>query len=161
MGPPRQTRTLALSAIFVAAVTLAACSGDAWLEESNPSRNHLFDPQVAREVRSFWYVSAPQIDVVSQMLETRPYVSISPERAALLIGRIPDVPAGDSLYLVRAIDVADPTPLHIYLAGAWVEVNAGTRSACFLSRPPMKRQPIVVALPQVPTRLRLSYYCNG
>jgi hypothetical protein len=154
-------RALAFLGTFLASVTLAACSGDAWLDESNPSGNHLFEPGLAMDVRSFWYVSQGQIDVASQMLETRPYVSISPERAAPLIGRVPEVPARESLYLVRAVDVADSVPIRVYLAGAWVEVSAGARSACFLSRPALRKQPLIVALPHSPTRLRLSYYCGG
>jgi hypothetical protein len=139
---------------------MAAGGGDTWLDESNPSGNHLFDRRLAREIRSFWYVSASQIDVAAQLLRTQAVVSISPERAAPLIGRVPDVPAGESLYLIRAIDVADPTSLRIYQAGTWVEVSAGTYSTCFIFRPPIRRQPIVVALPQTPTRLRLSYFCD-
>jgi len=157
----RQTRSLRFPALLLAAVTTAACSSEAWLDESNPSRNHLFDPRLATEIRSFWYVSTSQIDVAAQMLETRAFVSISPELAGPLIGRVPDVPMGESLYLIRAIDVADPTPIRIYQAGAWVEVSAGTYSTCFLLQPHIKRQPIVVALRQTPTRLRLSYSCDG
>lgn len=157
----RPTDTLGLLALVLAAGTIAACGVDPWLEESNPPRNHLFDPRLAENVRAFWYVSAPQIDVAAQLLKTQAVVSISPERAAPLIGRIPDVPAGDSLYLIRAIDVAEPTPLRIYRVGAWVEATAGTYSTCFIFRPPIRRQPIVVALPQAPTRLRLSYSCEG
>ena len=157
----RQTSSLGFLALLLAGRTIAACGGDAWLDESNPSGNHLFDPRLAREIRSFWYVSASQIDVAAQLLKTRAIVSISPERAAPLIGRVPDVPAGESLYLIRAIDVADPAPLRIYQAGAWVEASAGTYSTCFIFRPPIRRQPIVVALPQTPARLRLSYSCDG
>ena len=106
-------------------------------------------------------MSASQIDVAAQLLATQAVVSISPERAGPLIGRVPVVPAGEFLYLIRAIDVADPIPLRIYQAGTWVEVSAGTYSTCFIFRPPIRRQPIVVAFPQTPTRLRLSYYCDG
>jgi hypothetical protein len=148
-------------ALLLAGGTVAACASDAWLDESNPAGNHLFDSQLAREVRWFWHVSESEIDVAAQLLETRAIVSISPERAAPLIGRAPDVPAGESLYLIRAIDVADPTPLRIYQAGAWVEASAGTYSTCFIFRPTIRRRPVVVALPQTPTRLRLSYSCNG
>jgi hypothetical protein len=109
--PVQPTNFLSFLALLVAGGTIAACGSDAWLSESNPSGNHLFDPRLAREVRSFWYVSASQIDMAAQLLKTRAIVSISPEDAAPLIGRVPDVPAGDSLYLIRAIDVADPTPL--------------------------------------------------
>lgn len=157
----RQTGSLGFLAILVAAGAVAACAGDAWLDESNPSGNHFFDFRLAREIRSFWYVSASQIDAAAQLLKTQAIVSISPERAAPLIGRTPDVPVGESLYLIRAIDVADSTPLRIYQAGAWVEASAGTYSTCFIFRPPIRRQPIVVALPQTPTRLRLSYSCDG
>ena len=152
---------LGLLAILLAAGTIAACASDAWLDESNPSGNHFFDPRVARAVRSFWYVSSSQIDAAAQLLETHAIISISPERAAPLIERVPDVPAGESLYLIRAIDVADPIPLRVYQAGTWVEASAGTTSTCFIFRPPIRRQPIVVALPQTPTRLRLSYSCDG
>ena len=157
----RQTRSLGLLALFLVVFVSAACSSDAWLDESNPSRNHLFDTRLAREIRSFWYVSASRIDAAAQMLETRPFVSISPQSAASLIGRVPDVPAGESLYLIRAIDVADPGPIRVYQAGAWVEVSAGTYSTCFIFRPPIRRQPIVVALAQTPSRLRLGYSCDG
>jgi hypothetical protein len=157
----RQTSSLGLLALVLAAGTIAACASDVWLVESNPSGNHLFDPRLAREIRSFWYVSASQIDSAAQLLRIQAIVSISPERAAPLIGRVPDVPVGETLYLIRAIDVADPTPLRIYQAGAWVEASAGTYSTCFIFRPSIKRQPIVVALPQTPSRLRLSYSCDG
>jgi hypothetical protein len=159
--PVRRRSSLGLLAILLAACTIAACASDAWLDESNPSANHFFDPRVAREIRSFWYVSASQIDAAVQLLKTQAIVSISPERAASLVGRAPDVPTGESLYLIRAIDVSDPTPLRVYQAGTWVEASAGTNSTCFIFRPPIKRQPIVVALPQTPTRLRLSYSCDG
>jgi len=149
-----------LSALF-AACTIAGCAGDAWLAESNPSGNHLFDSHQAREIFSFWYVSTSQIDVAAQLLNTRAIVPISPERAAPLVGRVPDVPAGESLYLIRAIDVAEPTTLRIFQSGTWVEASAGTRSTCSIFRPPIRRQPIVVALHQTPTRLRLSYSCDG
>jgi len=139
---------------------IAACAGDAWLDESNPSGNHFFDARLAREVHSVWYVSASKIEFASQLLKTQAIISISPERAALLIGRVPDAPAGESLYLIRAVDVADPTPLQIYQLGAWVEAIAGTTSTCLMSPPPIRRQPMVVALRQAPTRLRLSYSCH-
>jgi len=157
----RPTNSLGFLALVLAGGTVAGCGGDAWLDASNPSGNHFFDPRLAREIRSFWYVSASQIDVATQLLSTQAVVSVSPERAAPLIGRVPEVPAGESLYLIRAIDVADPIPLRVYQAGAWVEASAGTRSPCFVFRPPIRRQPIVVALPLTPTRLRLSYSCNG
>ena len=157
----RQKNYLGFLALLLAGGTIAACASDAWLDESNPSGNHFFDRRVAREVHSFWYVSAPQIEVAAQLLEARPIVSISPERAATVIGLVPDVRAGESLYLIRAIAVADPTPLRIYQMGSWVEASAGTYSTCFMIRPPIRRQPIVVALPQSPTRLRLSYSCAG
>jgi hypothetical protein len=154
-----QTGTFGFLALL-AGVAVTACSSDTWLDESNPSGNHLFDQRLAREVHSFWFVSASQIDVAAQLLETRAIVSISPERAASLVGSAPDVPAGESLYLIRAIDVADPTPLRVYQSGAWVEATAETYKTCFIFRPPIRRQPIVVALPQIPTRLRLSYSCD-
>lgn len=150
-----------LLALVLAGATIAACSSDSWLDESNPSGNHFFDSRLAREIRSFWYVSASQVDVAAQLLRTQAIVSISPARAAPLIGHVPDVPAGESLYLIRSIDVADATPIRIYQVGAWVEASAGSHSTCFMFRPPLKRQPIVVALPQMPTRLRLSYSCDG
>jgi hypothetical protein len=87
---------------------ITACGSDPWLDESNPSGNHLFDQRQVREIRSFWYVSASQIDVAVQLLKTRAIVSISPERAAPLIGRMPDVPAGESLYLIRAVRCSRP-----------------------------------------------------
>ena len=157
----RPTSSLGFLALLLARGAIAAGGGDAWLDESNPSGNHLFDPRLAREIRSFWYVSASQIDVAAQLLRTQAVVSISPERAAPLIGRVPDVPAGESLYLIRAIDVADPAALRIYNTGTWVEAIAATYSTCFILRPPIGRQPIVVALPQTPTRLRLNYTCDG
>jgi hypothetical protein len=157
----RATDTLGFLTLVLAGVTIAACDSNPWLEESNPARNHLFDPRLVEDVRAFWYVSAPQIDVAAQLLKTQAVISISPERAAPLIGRVPEVPAGESLYLIRAINVADPAPLRIYRAGAWVEVTAGTYSTCFIFRPPIRRQPVVVSLPQAPTRLRLSYSCEG
>ena len=155
------TNTRGFLVVLLAGGTIAACSSDAWLDESNPSGNHFFDPRLAREIRSFWYVSASQVDVAAQLLKSQPIVSVSPDRAAPLIGRVPNVPAGESLYLIRAIEVIDPIPLHIYQVGAWVEASAGTYSTCFVFRPAIKRQPIVVALPQTPTRLRLSYFCDG
>jgi hypothetical protein len=159
--PVRPTETLGVLALLLAGGTIAACGSDPWLDESNPTRNRLFDPSLAEDVRAFWYVSAPQIDVATQLLKTQAIVSISPERAALLIGHVPDVPAGESLFLIRAIDIADPTPLRIFRAGAWVEATAGTYSTCFIFRPSIRRQPIVVALPRAPIRLRLSYSCDG
>jgi hypothetical protein len=157
----RQTSSLGFLVLLLVGGTIAACASDAWLDESNPSGNHFFDRRLAREVHSFWYVSAPQIDVAAQLLVARPIVPISPERAVSVIGLVPDVPAGESLYLIRAIAVTDPTPLRIYQLGAWVEAIAGTYSTCFIIRPPIRRQPIVVALPLAPTRLRLSYSCAG
>jgi hypothetical protein len=157
----RQTSPLGFVALLLAGGTIAACASDAWFDESNPSGNHFFDARLAREIHSFWYVSASQIEFATQLLKTQTIISISPEGAALLIGRVPDAPAGESLYLIRAIDVANPTRLHIYQLGAWVEAIAGTTSTCFLFRPPIRRQPIVVALRQTPTRLRLSYSCDG
>ncbi len=157
----RQTSSLGFLTVLFAGGTIVACASDSWLDESNPSGNHLFDSRQAREIRSFWYVSASHIDAAAQLLKTRAIVSISPERAAPLIGRVPDVPAGESLYLIRAIDVAEPTPLRIYQTGTWVEASARTYSTCLIFRPPITRQPIVVALPQTPTRLRLSYSCDG
>jgi len=157
----RQTNCLGFVALLFAGGTLAACASDAWLAESNPSGNHFFDARLAREVHSFWYVSASQIEFAAQLLETQKIVSISPEHAALLIGRVPDAPAGESLYLMRAIDVANPPSLQIYQLGAWVEAVAGTTSACFVFPPLIRRQPIVVALRQTPTRLRLSYSCDA
>ena len=156
----RRTKPLGFLALLLAGGTIGACGGDAWLDESNPSGNHFFDPRLAREIHSFWYVTASQADAAAELLATRGAVSISPERAAPLIGRVPDVPAGESLFLIRAIDVADPTPVRIYQSGTWVEASARTNSTCFLFRPPIRRQPIVVALPQTPTRLRLSYSCD-
>jgi hypothetical protein len=157
----RPIDSLSFLGLLLAGATIAACAGDAWLQEANPSGNHLFDPRLASEVRSSWYVSASQIDVAAQLLKTQAVVSISPEHAATLIGRVPEITAGESLYLIRAIDIADPIPIRIYQAGAWVEATAETHSTCFLFRPPIRRQPIIVALPQTPTRLRLSYSCDG
>lgn len=157
----RRTHALAFLVVLVAGCTSAGSGGDAWLAESNPPDNHLFDSRQAREIRSFWYVSPSQIDVAAHLLEARAIVSISGERAAALIGRAPDVSASESLYLIRAIDVAEPATLRIYQSGTWVEASAATRSTCFMVRPPTRRQPIVVALPLAPTRLRLSYSCAG
>ena len=157
----RPTNTLGFLVALLAGGTIAACSSDAWLDESNPSGNHFFDARLAREIRSFWYVSTSQVEVAAQLLKSQAIVSISPERAAPLIGHVPNVPTGESLYLIRAIDFADPIPLQIYQVGAWVEASVGTHSTCFAFRPPVRRQPIVVALPQTPTRLRLSYSCDG
>jgi hypothetical protein len=156
----RPIHPLCLLGLLLAGATVAACASDTWLEEANPSGNQLFDLPLAREVRSFWYVSAVQIDVAAQLLKTQAVVSIAPERAAPLIGHAPEVTAGESLYLIRAIDITDPIPIRIYQAGTWVEATAGTHSTCFIFRPPIRRQPIIVALPQTPTRLRLSYSCN-
>jgi len=160
-GPIRQIRFLGSLVFLLGGGTIAACSTDAWLDESNPSGNHFFEARFAREVRSFWYVSASQIDTAAQLLKTQAIVSISVERAASLIGRVPEVPAGEPLYLIRAIDVADPTSLRVYQAGAWVEAIAETSSTCFIFRPPIKHQPLVVVFPQTPSRLRLSYSCHG
>ncbi len=146
---------------LLAAGTLSACGGDPWLQESNPSGNAFFDLRLAAEIRSFWYVSPPQIDAAAQLLETRDIVPISPERAASLLGHAPDIATGDSLYLIRAIDVTDPLPLRIYKLGTWVQVNAGTRANCFVSSPGIRHQPLIVALPEAPTRLRLTYSCDG
>jgi len=157
----RSTSLVGLLALLLAGGAIAAGGGEAWLDESNPSGNHLFDTRLAREIPSFWYVSASQIDVAAQLLRTQAVVSISPERAAPLIGRVPDVPAGESLYLIRAIDIADAARLRVYQTGAWVEAIAATDSTCFMLRPPIGRQPIVVPLPQPPTRLRLNYSCDG
>jgi hypothetical protein len=157
----RQASSLGVLALLLAGGTIAACASDAWLDESNPTGNHFFDPRLASEIRSFWYVSASQVAVAAQLLKARAIVSISPERAAPLIGRVPNVPAGESLYLIRAIAIAEPPRLRIYQAGAWVEASAGTFSTCFIFPPSIRRQPIVVALPQTPTRLRLSYSCDG
>jgi hypothetical protein len=151
--------SLGLLALLFASGAISGCGGDAWLRESNPSGNLFFDPRLATENGTFWYVSASQISVAAEWLETRPFIAISPERAAPLIGQLPEVPSGESLYLIRAIEVDEPTPLRVYQMGAWVQVQAGTRSSCFPFSPPIRRQPIVVALPRAPTRLRLSYSC--
>ena len=146
--------------VLLAASAVTACAGDAWLRESNPSGNAFFDLRLATDVQTFSRVSAPQVDRAAQMLETRSVVAISPELASELTGRALDVPPGESLFLVRAIELADPAPLHVYQAGAWVQINAGTHASCFVSSPPVHRQPIVLALPKAPTRLRLSYACG-
>jgi len=109
----------------------------------------------------FWYVSASQADASAQLLETQAFISISPERAAPLIGLVPGVPPGESLYLMRAIELTDSAPLLVFQLGTWVEVYAWTYSTCFLSGPSISRRPIVVALPRAPARLRLSYACDG
>lgn len=150
-----------LLGVVLAAGAVTACGGDAWLHESNPSGNALFDLRLATDVQSFWNVSASQVERATQMLETRSVVPVSSELAAQLIGRVPDIPPGESLYLVRAIELADPAPLHVYQAGAWVQISAGTYSSCFVSRPSIHRQPVVLALPKAPTRFRLSYSCRG
>ena len=155
----RQTASLRFLALVFAGGVISACGSDAWLHESNPSGNLFFDPRLATESRTFWYVSGSQIGVAAGLLETQAFVAISPERAAPLIGYVPDVPTGESLYLIRAIDVEDPKPLRIYQIGSWVQVHAGTHPTCFIFPPPIRRQPIVVALPRIPTRLRLSYSC--
>jgi len=155
----RREWPLRLLALLFASGAISSCGGDAWLRESNPSGNLFFDPRLATESRAFWYVSASQISVAAAALETRTFVAISPERATPLIGQVPDVPPGDSLYLIRAIDVDGPRHLRVYQVGAWVQVHAGTRSSCFPFAPPIRRQPIVVALPRAPTRLRLTYSC--
>ena len=157
----RQTNLLGFVALLFAGGTVTACASDGWLDESNPSGNHFFDARLAREVHSFWYVPASQIEYAAQLLKAQAIIFISPEQAALLIGRVPEAPADEFLYLIRAIDVPDPTPLHVYQLGAWVEAIAGTTSTCFMFRPPIRRQPIVVALREIPTRLRLSYSCEG
>ena len=157
----RKTSSLGFLALVFAAGTIAACSSDAWLDESNPTSNHFFDARLAKEIHSLWYVSATQIDAAALILKTQPIVSISPERAGPLIGGVPDVPAGESLYLIRAIDIPDPIRIRVYQAGTWLEASAGTYSTCFLLRPSIRRQPIVVALAQPPTRLRLTYTCDG
>ena len=141
--------------------TLTGCGGDPWLRESNPSGNAFFDPRLAAEIGSFWYVSPSQIDAAAQLLDARAIVPISPERAASLLGHPPDIPAGNSPYLIRAIDIADPLPLRIYRLGTWIQVSAGTRTTCFVSLPGIRHQPVVVALPLAPTRLRLTYSCDG
>ena len=155
----RQAASLGFLALGLAAGAITGCAGDAWLDASNPSGNLFFDPRLAREVRSFWYVSTAQIDAAAQLLETQAVVAISAERATQLIGSVPDVPSGESLYLIRAIDLADPKPIRVYRMGQWVQVAAATHSTCFVMRPPIRRQPIVVALPKTPTRLRLTYSC--
>lgn len=147
-------------ATLVAAASIAACAGDAWLDASNPAGNAFFDPRLAREIRAFWYVSDARIEAAARLLETQTVVTISREQAATLIDREPDVGAGESLYLIRSIDVADPAGVRIYQLGSWVQVNAATHSTCFVSRPPIRRRPVVVALPQAPTRLRLGYSCE-
>ena len=143
---------------LLAAGTLSACGGDPWLQESNPSGNAFFDLRLAAEIRSFWYVTPSH--AAAQLLEIRDIVPISPERAASLLGHSPDIATGDSLYLIRAIDVADPLPLRIYKLGTWVQVDAGTRATCFVSSPGIRHQPLIVALPKAPTRLRLTYSCE-
>jgi len=85
-GPIRQIRFLGSLVFLLGGGTIAACSTDAWLDESNPSGNHFFEARFAREVRSFWYISASQIDTAAQLLKTQAIVSISAERAASLIG---------------------------------------------------------------------------
>ena len=110
----RRTTSLGFLALLLAGGTIPACGGDAWLDESNPSGNHFFDPRLAREIHSFWYVTALQVDAAAELLATRAVVSISPERATHLIGRVPDIPAGESLFLISALDVSHPTPVRNY-----------------------------------------------
>lgn len=155
----RLTHPLCLLAFALAGGAVSACSSDPWLQESNPAGNLFFDPRLAGETRTFWYVPVPQVGVAAEMLKTQAFIAISPERAAPLLGHVPEVPAGESLYLVRAIDVENPKPLRVYQLGAWVQVHAGQESTCFVFPPPTRRQPIVVALPRTPTRLRLTYSC--
>ena len=147
--------------LLLAASAAAACASDDWLRESNPSGNAFFDFRLATDVRSFWSVSSSQLDRATRMLEARPIVPVSRELAGELIGRVPDVASGESFYLVRAIELAEPASLHVYQAGTWVQVDAGTHASCFVSIPPARRQPIVVALQKAPTRLRLSYSCGA
>jgi hypothetical protein len=157
----RQTASLGFLALGLVVGATTGCAGDAWLDASNPSGNFFFDPGLAREIRSFWYVSPSQVDAAAELLETQAVVAISPERAVQLIGGVPDLPTGESLYLIRAIDLADPKPIRVYQMGLWVQVAAATHSTCFVLRPPVRRQPIVVALAGTPTRLRLTYSCAG
>jgi hypothetical protein len=156
----RPTASLRLLALALAGGAISACSSDPWLQESNPSGNLFYDPRLAAETRTFWYVPASQVSVAAELLKTRAFVAISPERAAPLIGYVPDVPTGESLYLIRAVDVENPKPLRVYQLGTWVQVHAGKASTCFIFPPPIRRQPIVVALPRTPTRLRLTYSCG-
>ncbi len=157
----RQTASIRFLALLFAGGTISACASDAWLHESNPSGNLFFDPSLATDSRTFWYVSGSKISVAAELLETQAFVAISPERAGPLIGYVPDVPTGESLYLIRAIDVEDPKPLRIYQVGSWVQVHAGTHATCLIFPPSIRRQPIVVALPRRPARLRLTYSCAG
>jgi hypothetical protein len=147
--------------VLLATSTLTGCGSDAWLHESNPSGNLLFDLRLGTEVRSYWYVSGPQIGRAVQLLGAEAIVPVSREQATQLAGRVPDVPPGESLYLVRAIDLGNPRPIRIYRLGAWVQIDARTDSSCFAFPPDIKHQPIVVAFPGMPTRLRLSYSCAG
>ena len=155
----RQTPSLRLLALALAGGVIGACSSDPWLQQSNPSGNLFFDPRLATETRTFWYVLASEASVAAELLEPQAFVAISPERAASLIGHVPDIRTGESLYLIRAIDVDSVEPLRVYQLGAWVQIHAGKASSCFISAPPIKHQPVVVALPQTPTRLRLTYSC--
>src|SRR6266511_377223 len=74
----RQTSSLGFLTVLFAGGTIVSCASDSWLDESNPSGNHLFDSRQAREIRSFWYVSASHIDAAAKLLKTRAIVSISP-----------------------------------------------------------------------------------
>ena len=118
---------------LVAAGTVAACASDAWLDESNPSGNHFFDPRVAREIRSFWYVSAANRSLRRNCFRDPGNRFISPGRAASLIGRVPDVPARESLYLIRAMPCR--AALYSRLSGRQCGgASAGTNSTCFRHR---------------------------
>jgi hypothetical protein len=157
----RQTTFFRFLALLLAGCAVSASGSDAWLPESNPTGNLFFDPRLATETRTFWYVAASQISAAAELLRTQAFVAISPERAAPLIGDIPEVPTSESLYLIRAIDVQDAKPLRIYQLGTWIQVHAETGSTCFIFPPKIRRQPVVVALPRAPTRLRLTYSCAG
>jgi hypothetical protein len=115
----------------------------------------------AAEVHSFAYVQPRRINEAVRVLENNSIVAVSQNDAAQLVGRPMVVSAGESLYLLRGIDVSDPIPLRLYQAENRVEVSAGTRSTCFLFRPGVHRQPVVAALSRAPERLYLTYSCDG
>lgn len=141
--------------------TLAACGDETWLRDASQPGAPIFDPRRATEIRSFWYVPSSKINEAVRALQNNSIVAISQDEAAQYIGPVPKVSAGESLYLMRAIDVSDPIPLRVYQAENRLQVSAGTYSTCFFFGPRVHRQPIVAALSRAPERLSLTYSCDG
>ena len=143
---------------------IVACSneqrvGKSWLRD--PSAPH-FNRTPENEVHSFWRVVPGKTDEAIDALKNTSVVSISPDDAPGLLARVPIVQPGKSLFLIRGIDVdTRPIPIRVFESKGVLDVSAGTFETCFLIKPSVRPQPLIVALSQAPSRVMIGYSCDG